>query len=48
MKKIVINLTILVVILFITLIVILSTVGIETNNFNKIIAEKASQKKILT
>ena len=40
MKKIVINLTILVVILFITLIVILSTVGIEKNNFNKIIAEK--------
>ncbi len=46
MKKIVINLIILVIILFITLITILSTVGIETNNFNKIITDKALQKKI--
>ena len=45
MKKIVINLIILVIILFITLITILSTVGIETNNFNKIITDKALQKK---
>ena len=45
MKKIVINLVILVVILFITLIATLSTVGIETKNFNKVIVDKASQKK---
>ena len=45
MKKIVINLVILVVILFITLIATLSTVGIETKNFNKVIIDKASQKK---
>ena len=45
MKKIIINFFLLVLILFITLIIALSTVGIETNKFNKLIIEKTSQTK---
>ena len=45
MKKIIINLILLLTILFISLIIILSTVGIETNKFNKLISDKASQEK---
>ncbi len=45
MKKIIINLILLLTILFISLIIILSTIGIETNKFNKLISDKASQEK---
>ena len=45
MKRIVINLILFVIISFISLIVILSTIGIETNKFNRLIAEKISQEK---
>ena len=45
MKKIVSNLIILIVILFIILIAILSTIGIETNKFNNLISEKATETK---
>ena len=45
MKRIVINLILFVIISFITLVVMLSTIGIETNKFNKLITEKISQEK---
>ena len=45
MKKILINLILFALILFVTLIITLSTVGIETNKFNKLITEKTSQGK---
>ena len=45
MKKIVINLILLLVILFLSLITILSTIGIETNKFNKLISSKAAKTK---
>lgn len=45
MKKITINLFLLIVLLFITTILILSTIGIETNKFNNFISDKVSQKK---
>tara|TARA_B100000963_G_scaffold223492_1_gene194887 strand:- start:3071 stop:5242 length:2172 start_codon:yes stop_codon:yes gene_type:complete len=45
MKKIVINLFFIIIILTTIAIVILSTVGIETNKFNKLIIDKASQTK---
>ncbi len=45
MKKIIINLFLLTFILLLILITILSTVGIETNKFNKLISDKASQYK---
>ncbi len=45
MKKLVINFILFAVILFISLIIILSTVGIETNKFNKLITEKISVAK---
>ena len=46
MKKIVINLILLSNHYYIiTLIIILSTIGIETNKFNKLISDKASQTK---
>ena len=45
MKKILINFILFVFILFITLFVILSTVGIKTKKFNKLIIEKISQEK---
>ena len=45
MKKIVSYLILFTIISIITLIVILSTTGIETNKFNKLITEKTSQAK---
>ena len=45
MKKITINIFSIIIILIITVIIILSTVGIETNKFNKLIIDKASQTK---
>ena len=45
MKKITINLFLLIVLLFITTFLILSTIGIETNKFNNFISDKVSQKK---
>ena len=45
MKKIVSYFILFIVIFFITLIVILSTIGVETNKFNKLIIEKISQTK---
>ncbi len=44
MKKIVANLILFIVTLFIILIIILTTIGIETNKFNKLISEKISQR----
>lgn len=40
MKKIIFNIILLVVILFLALIILLSTIGIETNKFNKLISKK--------
>ena len=45
MKKIFINLFYFLIILFITFIIILSSTGIETNKFNKLIIEKTSKLK---
>ena len=45
MKKIITYLFLFIGISFFTLIVILSTTGIETNKFNKLITEKVSQAK---
>ena len=45
MKKFIINLFLILVFLIISVIVILSTIGIETNKFNKLISEKVSQTK---
>ena len=45
MKKIVTNLILFVVTSLIILILILSTIGIETNKFNKLITEKTSKEK---
>ena len=45
MKKIIKRLFLLITFLFISLITILSTTGIETNKFNKVISDKASQTK---
>jgi hypothetical protein len=45
MKKIFTNSILLILILLIILIVTLSTIGIETNKFNKLISNKASQTK---
>ena len=45
MKKNIINLVLLLILLFISLLVALSTVGIETNKFNKLISQKVSQTK---
>ena len=45
MKKIVTNSILFVVITLIVLIILLSTSGIETNKFNKLITEKTSQEK---
>ena len=47
MKKLVLNFVIFLIFLFILFIVILSTFGIETNKFNKLISENVSQAKIL-
>ena len=45
MKKIVINLFILIFLLLVTLMITLSTIGIETNKFNKLISDKAAKTK---
>ena len=45
MKKLIINLFLFIFVLFFSLIIVLSTTGIETNKFNKIISDKASQTK---
>ena len=45
MKKIVTNLILIVIILFVSLIGILSSIGIETDRFNKLISNKVSQSK---
>ncbi len=45
MKKILVNLILFVIISFISLILILSTIGIETNKFNKLVTERTFQDK---
>ena len=45
MKKIIANLILLTFVLFTFLIVILSTTGVETEKFNKLISNKVSQTK---
>ena len=45
MKKIIINFFLLTIIIMAVLLVVLSTIGIETSKFNKLISEKASQTK---
>ena len=45
MKKVITNLILFIVIIFISIITILSTVGIETDKFNSLISNKASQTK---
>ena len=45
MKKPIINLILFIVIIFAAIIIMLSTVGIETNKFNSLISNKASQTK---
>ena len=45
MKRLIFNLVLFIFISLIVLIVILSTLGIETNKFNKIIKNKAAQTK---
>ena len=43
MKKLIINLTLILFFLIISAIIILSTIGFETNKFNKLISDKTSQ-----
>ena len=45
MKKIILNIFLFIVFLFISLILILSTTGIETNKFNSLIQNKVSQSR---
>lgn len=45
MKKIIFNITLLFLTFFFALVIILSTIGIETNKFNKLISEKLSKNK---
>ena len=45
MKKIIINFFLLIFIFVFSLAVVLSTLGLETNKFNKLISEKAAQSK---
>ena len=45
MKKIILNVFLFIVFLFISLILILSTIGIETNKFNSLIQNKVSQTR---
>ncbi len=45
MKKIITNFILLIIILFITLIALLSTLGFETDKFNKFIIDRSSQTK---
>ena len=46
MKKFFLNSLLIIFVLFISLIIILSTVGIETNKFNKLISDRVSKKNI--
>ena len=43
MKKLIVNLILLLFIFFVSLIVILSTIGIKTTKFNNLISSKVSQ-----
>ena len=45
MKKIIFNATLLFLTFFFALVIILSTIGIETNKFNKLISEKLSKNE---
>ncbi len=45
MKKLIINLIVIIIFLITLLIITLSTIGIKTNKFNKLISEKASKTK---
>ena len=45
MKKLILNFILLIVILFLISIFVLSTIGIETNKFNKLISDKTSNSK---
>ena len=45
MKKIIINLILAIIFLLITLLILLATVGIETNKFNKLISDNVNQSK---
>ena len=45
MKKIIINLIFLIIFLFIAAILALSTIGIETNKFNKFVSEEVVKNK---
>ena len=45
MKKIIFNLFLITITLLLSLIVVLSTIGVETNKFNKLITRKASEIK---
>ena len=45
MKKIIVNLFLITTLLFILLLITLSTVGVETNKFNKFISNKVSQRQ---
>ncbi len=45
MKKVITNLVLIILFLFTISIIILSTIGIETSRFNKLITDKISQKK---
>ncbi len=48
MKKLIVNLILLLFIFFVSLIVILSTIGIKTTKFNSLISNKASQANNIT
>ena len=45
MKKLIINFIIIIIFLITLLIITLSTIGVKTNKFNKLISEKASKTK---
>ena len=45
MKKLVNSIFLLILFIFISIIIILTTVGIKTNKFNKLISSKVSQSK---
>ena len=45
MKKIVLNFSLIFIFLTISLVIVLSSFGIETNKFNKIIVKKISKNK---
>ena len=45
MKKIFVNLILILIISIISFLTVLSTIGIETNKFNKFISDKASETK---